>query len=404
MTKELYDKKRAELIAQAQGLIDEGKIEDAQKINTEIEALDEKYENACKTQANLNALNKNGSSPIMQNILGGKTAMDGNIPVSKADMLNSTEYRTAFMMNVLKGEKIPEKFTNAAAQTTTGEVTSVIPTVLIQKIYSKLENYGKFYAMFTKTGYKGGVTIPTADINLIASWVAERGTADTQEAKTGSVTFAYHKLICKVAISFEVDTITLDIFESEVVEKISKAMVKAIEQAAFTGLGSASNQPEGILTKAAPEGQEIFITEGNHITYADLAAAEAALPEEYEQGAIWAMTKKTFYSEIVGMVDEQGQPIARVSIGLDGKPEHNVLGRKVEFCAYMPNFATSVTADTTPAIIYNFGDYVVNTNAAITLKKYTDEDTDDVIRKATALIDGKPVDINSLVKLTIKNS
>ncbi len=319
-------------------------------------------------------------------------------------MYNSEEYRKAFMNHVLKGEKIPAKFMNTDEQTVTNEVASVIPTVLVQKIYSKLENYGKFFSMATKTNFKGGVTIPTSAVNLTASWVAERGSADTQEAPVGKVTFAYHKLICKVAVSFEADVVTLDIFENDLVEKVSKAMIKAIEQSMFTGTGATGNQMIGFLTETVATGQNVDIIEGNHITYADLCKAEGLLPEAYDANAIWVMQKSTFYNEIIGMVDENGQPIARMSVGLDGKPEYAILGRRVEFAPYMPAFATSVTADTIVAAIFDFSSYVINTNYAMTIKKYTDEATDDQITKAIMLVDGRTVDKNSLVTVRIKNS
>ncbi len=129
-------------------------------------------------------------------------------------------------------------------------------------------------------------------------------------------------------------------------------------------------------------------------------------PTEFpKDGAIWVMPKKTFYKKIVGMVDENGQPIARTNIGLGGKPEPRIFGRKVEFAdKYMSAFSASVTADTIVAAIYDFADYGINMNYQITIKKYTDEATDDQIMKATTLVDGKSIRNDSLVTLVVKNS
>ena len=406
MTKDIYNAKRLELLAQAQAHIEANEIDKANEVTASIEQLDADFENACKAQANLNALNKVGATSTIKNIIGGNENKMENIKTSwanKADMYNSEEYRNAFMRNVLAGESIPAQFRNADAQTVASEVSSVIPSVLIQKIYQKLENYGKFFAMVTKTNYKGGVTIPTSSVSLTASWVAERSTSETKELTTGSITFAYRKLICKVAVSFEVDNVTLEMFEADLIEKVSKAMIKAIEQAIFTGTGAAGNQLVGVLTETPVTGQAIEITEGSHFTFAKLMECEAALPEEYDSGAVWVMTKKTFYNEVAGMVDSDGQPIARVNVGLDGKIEATINGRRVEFCPYMSSFATSVAADTIVAAIFDFSNYIINTNYQMTIKKYTDESTDDVITKALMLVDGKTVDKNSLVTVTIKN-
>ena len=47
--------------------------------------------------------------------------------------------------------------------------------------------------------------------------------------------------------------------------------------------------------------------------------------------------------------------------------------------------------------LFNFKDYVLNTNYSMGVKKYEDNDTDDQITKGIMLVDGKVVDKNSLV-------
>ena len=406
MNRKQYEAKRMLLMNEAQQFLDNDDIENADAKMAEVKELDDKFEAIAKAQANLNAINGvvvAANSMTAQMASGTQMATEQTY-ANKTDMYNSEEYRKAFMAKVISGTAIPAKFLNTDAQTVTSEVTSVIPSVLIQKIYSKLENVGKFFAMATKTNIKGGVTVPTSNIDLTASWVGERGTSYTQEAPTGTITFAYRKLTCKVAVSFEASVVTLEMFEADFVDKVSKAMTKAIEQSMFTGNGSDGNQMVGFLTETPVSGQKIEIAEGSSFTYETLVAAEAAIPEEYEAGAIWVMPKKTFYNQIIALKDTTGQPIARVSVGIDGKPEHVILGRRVEFSPYMSAFATSVTADTVVAAIFDFSRYAINTNYEMTIKKYTDEATDDQITKAIMLVDGKTLDKNGLVTVIVKNS
>lgn len=119
----------------------------------------------------------------------------------------------------------------------------------------------------------------------------------------------------------------------------------------------------------------------------------------YENGAVWFMTKKTFMS-FVGMVDEGGQPIARVDHGIGGRPERTLLGRQVVLNDYMDSYADTVTKNTTFAFLFNPSDYVLNESASVTIKKYEDNETDDLVTKAIMLVDGKVIDKGSLVKLT----
>jgi HK97 family phage major capsid protein len=115
------------------------------------------------------------------------------------------------------------------------------------------------------------------------------------------------------------------------------------------------------------------------------------------------MTKKTFM-KFVGMVDEQGQPIARVNYGIAGRPERSLLGRTVVLNDYMTSLGATITNDTVVAFLFNFADYVMNTNYNITVKRYEDNDTDDQVTKAIMLVDGKVVDKNSLVTVTKKSA
>ena len=59
-------------------------------------------------------------------------------------------------------------------------------------------------------------------------------------------------------------------------------------------------------------------------SYADICNAEGKLPSGYDSGASWVMSKATFFSQVIGMVDANGQPVARVSAGINGKPEYRL--------------------------------------------------------------------------------
>ena len=175
--------------------------------------------------------------------------------------------------------------------------------------------------------------------------------------------------------------------------------MKALEQAIISGSGT--DRPKGILAETPASGQAISIASGTALDYAVLIAMEAALPSAYENGAVYAMTKKTFMA-MYGITDDNGQPIARINYGISGKPERSILGREVVILDdYISNYTKTVTADTTVAFIFNFADYILNTNYEITAKVYEDNDTDDLIRKAVMITDGKVVDKNSLVTLTV---
>lgn len=308
------------------------------------------------------------------------------------NITDSIEYRKAFMRYVLRGEKIPAEY-RADAITYTTDVGAVIPETVLNRIVEKLEATGMILPLVTRTAIKGGVTVPTSSVKPVATWVAEGAGSDKQKKTVGSITFAYHKLRCAVAVSLEVDTMALPVFEATLINNIVEAMTKALEQAIISGDGS--GKPKGILTETPPAGQSLPVSA---IGYDTLIEAEAALPLEYEANAVWCMTKKTFMS-FVGMVDNNGQPIARVNYGINGRPERTLLGRNVMLCNYLDSFDAAEENDPF-AFLFNFSDYILNTNYQMGVKKYEDNETDDLVTKAIMVVDGKVVDVNSLVVLT----
>jgi len=303
---------------------------------------------------------------------------------TQAQSEDDLQYRKAFMEYVLRGTPIPAEV-RADANTTTGDVGTVIPTNLVNQIIEKFDNVGMILPLITKTSYKAGVEIPTSTVKPVASWVSEGAGSDRQKKATGKITFAYFKLRCEISMSMEVGTMALAAFEAKFVENVAKAMVYAIENAVINGTGT--GQPKGILAETAPEGQGVT----GATTYAKVCECEGAVPVEYETGSKWCMNKKTFMS-FVGMVDDQGQPIARVNYGVAGKPERTLLGRDVVISPYVGD---------NKAFIFDFADYILNTIYDMGISKKQDWDTEDLLTKAVMSVDGKVVDTGSLVTFDI---
>lgn len=323
----------------------------------------------------------------------------GATQTEDGDKFASMQYRKAFMDYVVRGTAIPTEY-RADAVTKTTDVGAVIPTTVLNQIVQQLESTGMILALVTRTAYKGGVAIPVSSVKPVATWVAEGAGSEKQKktaAKDGMVTFAYHKLRCAVAVSLEVDNMAMSAFETLLINNIVEAMTKALEQAIISGSGT--GQPKGITKETPATGQAI---ETAKLTYEDICKVEGALPQAYEAGAVWCMSKSTFMG-FIGMVDQQGQPIARVNYGMAGKPERVLLGRPVVCCDYLNSFAAA-SAGEVVAFVFNFKDYVLNTNYAMGVKKYEDNDTDDQVTKGIMLADGKVVDKNSLVTLKKKSS
>lgn len=382
------------------------RLEEINKRKMEIRSLlegGEKIENLDDLEKELRALNdEQAEIQRRQQIADG---IDAGTVASKevpkptqqrgkfSGKFDTPEYRQAFMEYVCRGKKMPVEFRDDAS-TGTSDIGALVPPVVLNKIIEKIEAYGMILPLVTKTAYKTGMSIPVASVKPKASWVAEGATSEKQKMPLDStITFGHFKLRVAVSVSLEVDNMALSAFETRLIASMSEAMAKALEQAILTGTGN--GQPTGILHDA-DKGEPIQV---KAVDYKTLVSAEAALPMEYENGAVWAMSKKTFMA-FVGMTDTAGQPIARTNYGIGGSPERTLLGRKVVLTNYLPSYSEKLKTTDVFAMIYDFSDYTLNTNFNIGVKTYEDNETDDIIRKSIMVCDGKPVLYDSLVKLT----
>ena len=372
---------RAAELTEAEITALETEVTALQEERAALQAAAEKRKALLEKIANGEPVEGDGGETAPVNVLRNFKPTDNSD--GDGDKYGSMAYRKAFMQYVCRGAKIPAEYRADAVSKTT-DVGAVIPTTVLNQIVEKLESTGMILALVTRTAYKGGVGIPVSTVKPVATWVNEGAGSEKQKKdikKDGMITFAYHKLRCAVAVSLEVDTMAMSAFETLLINNIVEAMTKAIEQA------------KGILQETPADGQTI---DSAAPAYADLINAEAALPQAYENGAVWCMSKKTFM-QYYGLTDANGQPIGRVNYGIDGKPERTLLGRPVVCCDYVKSYAATLAAGTAFAFLFNFKDYVLNTNYAMGVKRYEDNDTDDTVTKGIMLADGKVVDKNSLV-------
>lgn len=358
---------------------------DLKALQDELEQLDAEQKDIEAREKVANAINL-GAEPE------GVAKREKPAPRVEASVrpYESDEYRQAFMNYVMKNTPIPAEM---RAATTTTDAGALIPPTTLNRVIEKLRTYGNILPLVTRTAYKSGLAIPTADVKPVATWVAEGATSDKQEKALGTVTFSHFKLRCAVSVTLESEYMTLSAFEDTIVSNIAEAMAVALEEAIIKGTGS--GQPTGII-KDLTKGSTLSVTKLGLDT---ITGAEGKVPQAYEAGAVWVMTKGTFM-QFMGMTDSAGQPIARVNAGVNGVPERVLLGRNVVLCDYLPDFSAALTNNDVFAFIYRMKDYVLNTNYNVSMKVYEDNDTDDLVRKSIMIADGRPVDFNSLVLLT----
>ena len=384
-------------------------IEKINDINEIIAELDEPADPADPTDDGTGTEMGGGEGARSKfNVLGTMTA-----PAKRADenVYSSIEYRKAFQRYIATGDKAQLR---AATKTTDENIDTVIPENLADKILEKMEQLGVILNLVTKTSLPVGQAFPVDGLKPTATWVGrntetpssstsgEGKGSDAQGKTLGTlISFNHYKLRCEIRMTEEVATMALPMFEALFIKQVSEAMTRAKEYAVVDGDGY--GMPTGILNSAAPTGQAL---EFKALDYKSICDVEAAIPAEYENTTKWCMTKKTFMSYI-GMTDTNGQPIARINYGIDGKPERTLLGREVVIYApqeksKLASYSDTLRAGSIFAFLFDFSDYILNENYNLGIQHAVDWDNEDHKTKAVLACDGKVLVNDSLITVAKK--
>ncbi len=318
------------------------------------------------------------------------------------DRYDTTEYRRAFMDYVTRGVRDEVLEFRADAVTGIGDIGAVIPTSILNKIVEKMEEIGRIWNRVTKTSVQGGVQIPVSTAKPKATWVTAGSMADKQKKDvTGTISFSYHKLQCRVAVELVAGTVALPVFEATISNNIAEAMIKALDEAILVGSGV--GQPLGITKDTGiPASQIVEVAAADYSKYKTWTTLLGKVPRAYRSGVVIIMNDADWSTHIEGMVDSNGQPVARVTYGLDGTIQERFLGREaIPIEDYLPSIDTATAGDVV-AILVRLEDYMANSNMAITYRRYFDEDTDEWISKSTMIADGKLADPNGVVLIKLK--
>ncbi len=380
------------------GLLTSGNEADLGKIEEELKTLEaEESELRKRLEMAERIQNNEVETRVITTTRKPETPEDRTV-----DQHDTVEYRKAFMDYVSRGVK-PDNLEFRIDQTTElGDIGAVIPTTILNRIVEKMEESGRIWSRVTKTSVKGGVRIPVSSAKPVAKWVSAGQMSDKQKKVVdANISFSYYKLQCRVAVELVAGTVALPIFESTLSENIAEAMIKAFDEAILTGSGI--GEPLGIAKDpTVPVGQIVSVTAADFSKYETWTALMGKVPRRYRSGVALIMNDGDWTAHIEGMVDANGQPVARVTYGLTGDAQERFLGREVIAIEdYLPSIDTADPGDVV-AILVKLPDYMVNSNMAITYRRYFDERDDEWVSKATAIADGKLADPNGVVLIKKK--
>lgn len=297
MTTEQIEARLAEIRKQ----IESASAEEIEKLSAEVDTLAEERKKVLAAEA----ARKELRSRVASGAEG--TAPAPVIPKAVQHGADSEEYRRAWLKNMavfraqdgsetrLLGDLTAEE--REAFTFTTANTTSVVPTVVMNRIIELVKSMAPMYEDATKSGMTQGFSVPRhSAISQGDAAATSEGVANDDEIDTFStLTLTGVEIKKHVKITRKMQWQSIAAFEDWLVQHISKRIAVAKETRILAQLNDTT---PGIAA-------------ANKIarTYTDNAVREALALIAEDGTKVWYANSKTIYNGLAGIKDNNGRPL-----------------------------------------------------------------------------------------------
>ena len=259
---------------------------DIAALDSEADALKERRE-AIKAEAEQRAA------------LAAKVAAGEGAPVQNFDKLednkmpenrfaiDTVEYRDAWVKALINRDMSAEE---RAALTSAG---AVIPTMTVNEVWDRLVRDAELLGKVDVSSFPNYVRFPVATTNNAATAQAIGTTISESSDVIGYVDLIPNEYVKLLTVGADIDHMAIDAVHTWIVNNLTGQIRDAINADIVNGTGT--NQLKGILTSVNASATAI----PDSVTKASLLGIMGALGANYQRGAIWIMTAKMFYENVM---------------------------------------------------------------------------------------------------------
>lgn len=364
--------------------MDLDKAENIEELTKEVDALTER-KNALKADASAKKeLRAKIAEGAVQTTAIEKPKENRTMTLTKENYRASEEYRSAFLNNLM-GRQLNEE--QRAAFALAG-VDPVIPESMQTSIITKVKEYAPILSEITLLNVNGTVkfavegTVAGADIH------AENAEITAATDTLVEVTLSTYEVTKLVQISDSVRTMTINAFESWLIDNLSESIAIKIEYLIWNGTGS--SQAKGINTITFDAAHKVEVAKSASLTAQNVFDLFGKLKTGYARNAKIYMNRKTLFSDFLPLEDK-----SKNNLVVENGGTYYVLGTPVEL--------TDSIADH-EAVMFDPKKYVANMPENTNIKQSVDLRHNAYLYLGVAQFDGKPALEEAFVKLVKLNS
>ena len=317
MTKEEYLNKRTELYNQANNLISEGKVDEANNLMDQMKELDTSFENEARAMANLNALKDQTIVPTIADNTALFGAVGTQITTENAEDVAHMQ-EIAFAKVLMGGvEDLSDKelaaFTDVQNAVAVKGNEIVVPMTTSKKIWSEIVESHPILADLEPTYIPGDITIIKADENSDDEAEVDEATVgkDLNIATGALIVLRGIEYSRTATLSFKIKKMGIEDFLAYVQKKIAEKMSNALAAAVYKGKGAVegkATQQIGATTNL-PESQIVTVADATKVDYDTLVDMVSKVKSAYLGKAVIYARNSTIWNVLAKIKDANKRPL-----------------------------------------------------------------------------------------------
>ena len=309
--------RKAELRSMLEG---SGEV-DLDAIEKELRDLDTEFKELEKRKATIDGINA-GTIPAVE--------IPNPVTARSADTFDQDkEYRSAWL-KTLQGKALTEN-EQRAYSTTANSALPAIPESTANEIIKKMYEVAPILQRCKIFHVPGNFKFAVEGTNSDAALHTENGSITAASDSLGSVSLTGYEIVKLVKASRATVNMTINAFESYIVEIIAEAIARKIENYIFVGTGS--NQPGGVANGGKGSNgaytagtDQVTVAASANVAEADITTLYGMLASGYERNAVWAMSKATFFAYFYALMNKSKNNLIEFANG-----KYYIMGCEVYF-------------------------------------------------------------------------
>ena len=309
--------RKAELRSMLEG---SGEV-DLDAIEKELRDLDTEFKELEKRKATIDGINA-GTIPAVE--------IPNPLTARAADTFDQDkEYRSAWL-KTLQGKALTEN-EQRAYSTAANSALPAIPESTANEIIKKMYEVAPILQRCKIFHVPGNFKFAVEGTNSDAALHTENGSITAASDSLGSVSLTGYEIVKLVKASRATVNMTINAFESYIVEIIAEAIARKIENYIFAGTGS--NQPGGVANGGKGSNgaytagtDQVTVAASANVAEADITTLYGMLASGYERNAVWAMSKATFFAYFYALMNKSKNNLIEFANG-----KYYIMGCEVYF-------------------------------------------------------------------------